>query len=80
MKRILLVGEHLCRTFTTNNLVVETHSTMATVDIDTERQMMELKRKIVDVRIDFPSVVQGHCFAFLGKTLDSRIASLHSRV
>lgn len=52
MKRIRLVGEQLCRTFTTNNLIIETTSTMPTVDIDTERQIIEFKRKIADVRIE----------------------------
>ncbi|KAL9979471.1 hypothetical protein ACROYT_G017142 [Oculina patagonica] len=48
MKRIMVVGEQLCRTFTTNALIVETNSTMPTVDIDTERKIMEFKRKIAD--------------------------------
>jgi len=43
MKRFLLVGEQICRTFTTNNL---TNSTMPTVDIDRERQLMDFKRKL----------------------------------
>lgn len=50
----MVVGEQLCRTFTTNALIVETNSTMPTVDIDTERQIMEFKRKIADVRLHFP--------------------------
>ena len=51
MKRVMVVGEQLCRTFTASALVVETNSTMPTVDIDTERQIIEFKRKIADVRI-----------------------------
>jgi len=50
MKRILLSGEQLRRTFTSGALVLETNSTMPTVDIDTERQIIDLKRKISDVR------------------------------
>lgn len=48
MKRIRLVGEELCRTFTTNNLVIETNSTIPTMEIETERQLIELKRKMAD--------------------------------
>ena len=50
MKRARLVGEELCRTFTTNNLIIETNNTMPTMDIETERQLMELKRKMAEVR------------------------------
>ena len=50
MKRFLLSGDQLCRTFTSNALVPETNSSMPTVDIDTERQIIDLKRKINDVR------------------------------
>ena len=50
MKRFLVSGEQLCRTFTSSALVLETNSTMPTVDIDTERQIIDLKRKINDVR------------------------------
>ena len=53
MKRILLSGEPLSRTFTASALVLETNSTMPTVDIDTERQIIDLKRKLNDVRNDF---------------------------
>ena len=53
MKRFLLVGEQMCRTFTTNNLAIETSSTMPTVDIDRERQLMDFKRKMAAVRIGF---------------------------
>ena len=49
MKRIMVVGQQLCRTFTTTALVVETNSTMPTVDIDTEREIMEFRRKIAEV-------------------------------
>lgn len=48
MKRARLVGEELCRTFTTNNLIIETNNTMPTMDIETERQLMELKRKMAE--------------------------------
>jgi len=48
MKRILLSGEQLRRTFTSGALVLETNNTMPTVDIDTERQIIDLKRKISD--------------------------------
>ena len=63
MKRIMVVGEQLCRTFTANALVVETHSTMPTVDIDTERQIMEFKRKIADVRFIFFLYFTSCCIA-----------------
>ena len=53
MKRILLSGEQLCRTFTSGAFVLETNSTMPTVDIDTERQIIDLRRKINDVRNGF---------------------------
>ena len=53
MKRILLSGEQLCRTFTSSALVLETNSTMPTVDLDTERQIIDLKRKLNDVRNNF---------------------------
>lgn len=46
MKRLLLVGEQVCRTFKANNLAAEIQSTVATVDIEKERQYMDLKRKI----------------------------------
>lgn len=52
MKRARLVGEELCRTFTTNNLIIATNNTMPTMDIETERQLMELKRKMAEVRIE----------------------------
>lgn len=52
MKRARLVGEELCRTFTTNNLIIETNNTIPTMDIETERQLMELKRKMAEVRIE----------------------------
>lgn len=52
MKRVRLVGEELCRTFTTNNLIIETNNTIPTMDIETERQLMELKRKMAEVRIE----------------------------
>jgi len=48
MKRILQSGEQLCRTFTSGALVLETNGTMSTVDIDTERQIIDLKRKLND--------------------------------
>ena len=50
MKKILLSGDQLRRTFTSSALVLETNTTMPTVDIDTERQIIDLKRKINDVR------------------------------
>ena len=51
MKRFLLSGEQLCRTFTASAMVIETNKTQPTVDrIDTERQIIDLKRKIDDVR------------------------------
>lgn len=53
MKRILQSGEQLCRTFTSGALVLETNRTMSTVDIDTERQIIDLKRKLNDVRNHF---------------------------
>ena len=46
----MLSGEELRRTFTSGALVLETNGTMPTVDIDTERQIIDLKRKINDVR------------------------------
>ena len=64
MKRVLVSGEQLCRTFTSSALVLETNSTMPTVEIDTERQIIDLKRKINDVRNGFlfTRVVQQGCF------------------
>jgi len=53
MKRILQSGEQLCRTFTSGALVLETNSTMPTVDLDTERQIIDLKRKLNDVRNNY---------------------------
>ena len=53
MKRLLLVGEQVCRTFKANNLAAEIQSTGATVDIEKERHYMDLKRKIEAVRFDF---------------------------
>ena len=50
MKKILLSGDQLRRTFTSSALVLETNSIMPAVDIDTERQIIDLKRKINDVR------------------------------
>ena len=64
MKRVLVSGEQLCRTFTSSALVLETSSTMPTVDIDTERQIIDLKRKINDVRNEFLCIrfIQQGCF------------------
>ena len=41
MKRLLLVGEQVCRTFKANNLAAEIQTTVATVDIEKERQYMD---------------------------------------
>ena len=66
MKRLLLVGEQVCRTFKANNLAAEIQSTVATVDIEKERQYMDLKRKIEAVRFDFRRRKQErHTFAYL---------------
>lgn len=48
MKKVLLSGDQLRRTFTSSALVLETNSIMPAVDIDTERQIIDLKRKIND--------------------------------
>ena len=47
MKKYVVVGEQLCRTFTTAALAAETNNTIATVDI------MEYKRTLAAVRIAF---------------------------
>ena len=52
MKRFQLAGEQFCRAFTTNTLAVETTNTLATEDIDRERQLMDFKRKMAAVRAD----------------------------
>lgn len=58
MKRLSLVGEQVCRTFTANNFATEIHRTVTTTDIEKERQYMDLKRKIEAVRFDFrPSLI-----------------------
>ena len=45
MKKYVVVGEQLCRTFTTAALAAETNNTIATVDI------MDFKRKLAEVRM-----------------------------
>lgn len=65
MKRARLVGEELCRTFTTNNLIIETNNTMPTMDIETERQLMELKRKMAEVRIEITLVLNDFLKIFI---------------
>lgn len=58
MKRLSLVGEQVCRTFTANNFATEIHRTVVTTDIEKERQYMDLKRKIEAVRFIFrPSLI-----------------------
>ena len=76
MKRLLLVGEQVCRTFKANNLAAEIQTTVATVDIEKERQYMDLKRKIEAVRFDFRRRKQErHTFAYL--TIKIVLHALH---
>ena len=54
MKRFVLVGEQLCRTF--NSTAVEVNSSMKTVrDLDKERELTDFKRKLVEVSTIFLS-------------------------
>ena len=54
MKRFVLVGEQLCRTF--NSTAVEVSSSMKTVrDLDKERELTDFKRKLVAVSTIFLS-------------------------
>ena len=54
MKRFVLVGEQLCRTF--NTTAVEVNSSMKTVrDLDKERELTDFKRKLVAVSTTFLS-------------------------
>jgi len=66
MKRFVLVGEQLCRTF--NTTAVEVNSSMKTVrDLDKERELIDFKRKLVEVSTIFYQVRWG----FLGLLLKS---------
>ena len=58
MKRFVLVGEQLCRTF--NTTAVEVNSSIKTVrDLDKERELIDFKRKLVAVSTIFLSSTFG---------------------